>query len=139
MRPKGQVAILLILHNIKTWGHTSTISLKTSYLLYYIMKGKQVVVAWVIASELKMVDESGHREGMGPNCPLVFLGLIIGLIRANRINDVYISREATASRADNEGEDDEETEDEGSETISNEESVSEETSEEGHDDDMTDD
>jgi len=45
----AQVFLLLILHNIKSKGNVSLVTLELSYLLYFILTKKNVDVSRVIA------------------------------------------------------------------------------------------
>lgn len=85
MNTQTQVIIHLILHNIRRRSHTSIASLDIVYLLHYILVGRQVDIARVIANEIKMVVENGIQPRVKPNCPLVFPGFIMGLCRDTQI------------------------------------------------------
>lgn len=106
--PKPQVLLLLILHNIRPRNHTCTFTMDTTQLLYLIMSGKQIDVAQIISNEMRNVTESGKEFGTGTIriCPLVFPGLIMGLLIVSRaripnvvqleiktkVNDTYVDR-----------------------------------------------
>ncbi|KAL5082292.1 hypothetical protein RYX36_010713 [Vicia faba] len=51
----AQVFMTLVLYNIRSKSHTSSIPLDTAYLLYYIIDEKRVDVARVISNEMKMI------------------------------------------------------------------------------------
>ncbi|KAI5410010.1 hypothetical protein KIW84_055472 [Lathyrus oleraceus] len=65
----------LLLYNIRTKSHTSSIPIDTACLLYYILDERQVDVARVISNEIRMIASSGHRLGV--------------------VNDRYIQRHST--------------------------------------------
>ncbi|KAI5441420.1 hypothetical protein KIW84_010768 [Lathyrus oleraceus] len=84
---EAQVLILFIFHNIRPRIHASTFTLDTTQLLYFIMSGKRIDVAQIIGNEMRNVAESGKEFGTGTRstCPLVFPGLIMGLLIASRV------------------------------------------------------
>ncbi|KAI5395888.1 hypothetical protein KIW84_062175 [Lathyrus oleraceus] len=51
----AQVALTLMLYNIRPRSHTSTIPVESSYLLYYIIDGMEMDVARIIANEIKAI------------------------------------------------------------------------------------
>ncbi|KAL5052660.1 hypothetical protein RYX36_033342 [Vicia faba] len=63
LRTTAHVLMTQILYNIRPGSHTSFIPMDPSCLLYYIHDDMQVNVARVIANEIKMIVESGHRLG----------------------------------------------------------------------------
>lgn len=77
----AQVALALMLYNIRPRSHTSTIPVESSYLLNYIIDGMEIDVARIIANEIKAIVESGTKLGGKSNCPLSFPGLIMGLCK----------------------------------------------------------
>ncbi|KAI5391470.1 hypothetical protein KIW84_076330 [Lathyrus oleraceus] len=85
--PEAQVLLLFILYNIRPRSHTSTFIMDTAQLLYLIMSGKRIDVAQIIANDMGNVAESGKEFGIGTisTCPLVFIGLIMGLLIALHI------------------------------------------------------
>ncbi|MCI08284.1 hypothetical protein A2U01_0029360, partial [Trifolium medium] len=85
MTPLAQIILLLIFHNIRPRGHVSSATLETSYLLYYIIEGREVDVARVISNEMKKITESGIKSDVRASCPLAFPGLIMRLCIATRI------------------------------------------------------
>ncbi|CAI8594304.1 unnamed protein product [Vicia faba] len=105
---EAQVLLVLILHNIRPSSHTSAFTLDTPQLLYLIMLGRRIDVAQIIANEMRNVVESGKEFGAGTKtiCPLVFPGLMMGLLIASRVqipnmvhfkiktkvNDMYVDK-----------------------------------------------
>ncbi|KAI5408750.1 hypothetical protein KIW84_054547 [Lathyrus oleraceus] len=79
MTVNAQVLMTLLLYNIRTMSHTSSIPIDTTCLLYYIFNERHVDVARVIYMEIRMISSSGHRFGTRTSTTLAFPGLIIGL------------------------------------------------------------
>jgi hypothetical protein len=108
----AQVILLLIVHNLKPRSHTSTATMDSAGLLYYILANLQVDIARVIANEMKGIAESGIKPGPKPTCVLAYPGLIMGLcinarvkipsqvseVITGPVNDAYISRYCTGKR-----------------------------------------
>lgn len=97
--------LVLLLNNIRPRSHSTTIPLDVSCLLYYIMIGKSVDVASLIAGEMRKVATNGTKfEGKAG--VLMYPGLIMGLCRRENmpirdevhlsitsvINDVFLNR-----------------------------------------------
>ncbi|KAL5080636.1 hypothetical protein RYX36_009057 [Vicia faba] len=59
----------------------------TAKLLHLMMTGRRIDVAQIISNEMRNVAESGKEFGSGikSSCPLIFPGLIIGLLIASRV------------------------------------------------------
>ncbi|KAI5406010.1 hypothetical protein KIW84_052676 [Lathyrus oleraceus] len=55
----AQVALTLMLYNIMPYSHTSIILVESSYMLYYIVDGKEINVAQIIVNEIKDIAENG--------------------------------------------------------------------------------
>lgn len=82
MVPEAKVILKLILHNIKPNSHLSDVSVDTTPLIYYILKGIKVDIARTIAWELKLVALQGKT---GPKSRISFPGLVMGLIKGTRM------------------------------------------------------
>ncbi|KAL5057499.1 hypothetical protein RYX36_029103, partial [Vicia faba] len=61
LRTTASVLMTLVLYSIMPRSHTSFIPMDTSCLLSYILDDRKVDVARVIAYEIKMITENGHR------------------------------------------------------------------------------
>ncbi|KAL5074351.1 hypothetical protein RYX36_013335 [Vicia faba] len=81
MNTKAQLYVSLLLYNIKPRSHTSTISIDTISILYYMIKGLQIDVAQVISNELRKIAIIDHTHGDKTPMTLEFPGLITGLCR----------------------------------------------------------
>ncbi|KAL5078387.1 hypothetical protein RYX36_017371 [Vicia faba] len=59
----------------------------TTKLLHLMMTGRRIDVARIISNEMRNVAESGKEFGSGikSSCPLVFPGLIMGLLISSRV------------------------------------------------------
>lgn len=57
MTTRAQVALTLTLNNIRPHSHTSTIPVESYYLIYYLVDGRDVDVAQIIANEIKTIAE----------------------------------------------------------------------------------
>ncbi|KAI5408747.1 hypothetical protein KIW84_054544 [Lathyrus oleraceus] len=79
MTVNAQVLMTLLLYNIRTMSHTSSIPIDTTCLLYYIFNEWHVDVARVISMEIRMISSYGHRFGTRTSTTLAFPGLIMGL------------------------------------------------------------
>ncbi|KAI5401703.1 hypothetical protein KIW84_066245 [Lathyrus oleraceus] len=102
---EARAYLVLLLNNIRPRSHRTTIPLDVSCLLYYIMIGKSVDVASIIAHEMRKVATSGTKFG-GKTDVLMYPGLIMGLCRranvpipdevhlsiASVINDAFLNR-----------------------------------------------
>ncbi|GAU52033.1 hypothetical protein TSUD_418690, partial [Trifolium subterraneum] len=85
MKPKAQLTLLFILHNILPRSHLSDAPMNILGLLYCVHAGKDVDVARVIANEMKIIASSGVTDHTRPKCMLAFPALIMGLIKDERI------------------------------------------------------
>lgn len=102
---EARVFLVLLLNNIRPRSHNTTIPLDVGCLLYYIMIGKFVDVASIIAGEMRKMAISGTKFG-GKAGVLAYPGLIMGLCRranvaipdevhfsiTSVINDAYLNR-----------------------------------------------
>jgi hypothetical protein len=102
---EARAYLVLLLNNIRPRSHNTTIPLDVGCLLYYIMIGKSVDVASIIAGEMRKVATSGTKFG-GKTGVLTYPGLIMGLCRranvpipdevhfsiTSVINDAYLNR-----------------------------------------------
>ena len=77
---EARAYLVLLLNNIRPRSHSTTIPLDVGCLLYYIMIGKSVDVASIIAGEMRKVVTSGTKFG-GKAGVLTYPGLIMGLCR----------------------------------------------------------
>ncbi|KAL5078008.1 hypothetical protein RYX36_016992 [Vicia faba] len=59
----------------------------TTKLLHLMMIGQRIDVARIISNEMRNMAKSGKEFGFGikSSCPLVFPGLIMGLLIASRV------------------------------------------------------
>ncbi|KAL5069509.1 hypothetical protein RYX36_020396 [Vicia faba] len=87
LKPEAQVLLLFILHSVRPRSHASTFTMDTAKLLHLMMTGRRIDVARIISNEMRNVAESGKEFGPGikSSCPLVFPGLIMGLLIASRV------------------------------------------------------
>ncbi|GAU51860.1 hypothetical protein TSUD_416440 [Trifolium subterraneum] len=100
----AQIIHLLICYNLKPRSHVHTAPMDRATLIWYILTGREVDIARVIANEMRSVAESGIKNDAKPVLP--YPGLIIGLCEAEHvhipaivshttdklINDKYIKR-----------------------------------------------
>lgn len=86
MTTRTQVALILMLYNIRPRSDTSTILVESHYLLYYLVDGKEIDVAWIISNELKAIAKSSTKPESKSNCPLAFPKLIIGLCKKAKLH-----------------------------------------------------
>ncbi|GAU40253.1 hypothetical protein TSUD_219650 [Trifolium subterraneum] len=99
----AQIIHLLISYNLKPRSHVHTTTMNRATLLWYILPGREVDIARVIANEIRSVTESGIKKEAKPVLP--YPGLITGLCEAEHvhipalvshqikpINDKYIKR-----------------------------------------------
>ncbi|GAU40906.1 hypothetical protein TSUD_297110 [Trifolium subterraneum] len=70
MKPKAQLTLLFILHNIPC-SHLSDAPMNILGLLYCVHAGKDVDVARVIANELKVIASSGVTDHSRPKFPSI--------------------------------------------------------------------
>ena len=87
LKTEAQVLLLFILHNVRPRSHASTFTMDITKLLHLMMTGWRINVAQIISNEMRNVAESGKEFGSGikSSCPLVFPGLIMGLLIASRV------------------------------------------------------
>ncbi|KAL5072813.1 hypothetical protein RYX36_011797, partial [Vicia faba] len=62
MNTKVQLYATLLLYNIKSGSHTSTIPIYISFLLYYMIKGWRIDVARMISNKIRRIVISGHSH-----------------------------------------------------------------------------
>lgn len=86
MKTRAQVALTLMLYNIRPHSHTSIVPVERSYLLYYLIDGKEVDIARIISNEIKAIVESGTKPGSKPNYLLAFPRLITGLCKKAKVH-----------------------------------------------------
>ncbi|KAL5100989.1 hypothetical protein RYX36_005316 [Vicia faba] len=87
LKPKAQVLLLFILHNVRPRSHASTFTMDMTKLLNLMMTGQRIDVARIISNEMRNVAESGREFGsrIKSSFPLVFPSLIMGLLIASRV------------------------------------------------------
>ncbi|KAL5057497.1 hypothetical protein RYX36_029101, partial [Vicia faba] len=87
LKPKYQVLLLFILHNVSPRSHASTFTMDNAKLLHLMMIGRRIDVARIISNEMRNMAQSGKEFGSGikSSCPLVFPGLIMGFLIASRV------------------------------------------------------
>jgi hypothetical protein len=90
---EARAYLVLLLNNIRPRSHSTTISLDVGCLLYYIMIGKSVDVASIIAAEMRKGATSGTKFG-GKASVLMYPWLIMGLCRRANVpipDEVHLS------------------------------------------------
>ncbi|GAU34038.1 hypothetical protein TSUD_16260 [Trifolium subterraneum] len=58
----AQIIHLLICYNLKPCSHVHTAPMDCTTLLWYILVGLQVDIAWIIANEMRSIVESGIKN-----------------------------------------------------------------------------
>ncbi|KAL5075847.1 hypothetical protein RYX36_014831 [Vicia faba] len=86
MNTKAQLHATLLLYNIKSGSHTSTIPIDIACLLYHMIKGWKINVAQVISNEIRRISINGPSRGNKAHMTLGFLALITGLCRKTGID-----------------------------------------------------
>lgn len=90
---EARAYLVLLLNNIWPRSHCTIIPLDVGCLLYYIIIGKSVDVASIIAGEMRKVATTGTKFG-GKVDVLMYPGLIMGLCRRENMpirDEVHLS------------------------------------------------
>ncbi|KAI5388854.1 hypothetical protein KIW84_074493 [Lathyrus oleraceus] len=81
--------------NITPCSHTSTIPIESSYLLYYIIDGREIDEDRIFANKISAIAESGTKLGGKSSYPLASPGLIVVLCKKakmhipNQVHEVF--------------------------------------------------